>query len=139
MYAKILLPLDLTDHNAEVLRRASELARASSGEIHLLHVVETIAGVEFEDDPEFYRRFSEASQEKLSTAAAQLRSQGHRVEFTTSYGSRGDQILEYTVEHEIELMIVRSPALAAEEPRKGLASLSWKLGLLARCDVLLVK
>lgn len=139
MYARILLPLDLTDHNGSALKRASEIARASNAQLWLLHVVETVAGVEIESDEEFYRRFFENSQEKLSAAAAQLRSQGLAVEFTTTYGSRGDKILEHTLENDIDLMIVRSPALSPEEPRKGLASLSWKLGLLARCDVLLVK
>lgn len=139
MYARILLPLDLTDHNGSALKRASEIARPSNAEIRLLHVVETVAGVELDSDEEFYRRFFENSQEKLAAAAAQLREQGHTVEFTTTYGSRGDKILEYAIDQDVDLMIVRSPALSPEEPRKGLASLSWKLGLLARCDVLLVK
>lgn len=58
---------------------------------------------------------------------------------TTTYGNRGDEILQYAIDQEIDLMIVRSPALTPEDPRRGLASLSWKLGMLAGCDVLLVK
>lgn len=139
MYARILLPLDLTDHNGPVLKRASELAHQSGAQIRLMHVIETVAGVDFESEPEFYRRFHETSQEKLSTAAAQLTAQGHSVEFTTTYGNRGDEIIEYVIDQEIDLMIVRSPAITPEDPRKSLASLSWKLGILASCDVLLVK
>lgn len=139
MYTRILLPLDLTDHNGPVLERASELAGQSEAEIRLLHVIETVAGVDFESEPEFYRRFHETSQEKLTAAAAQLTAQGHSVEFTTTYGNRADEIIQHATDQAIDLMVLRSPAFKLEDPRKGLASLSWKLGVLAPCDVLLVK
>lgn len=139
MYQRILLPLDLTEHHAHALERAAELAKRSDAELRLLHVVETVAGVDFESEQDFYRRFYERSQEKLAAKADQLTKQGCSVEFTTTYGNRGDEILQYAIEQEIDLMIVSSPALKPEDPRRGLASLSWKLGILAPCDVLLVK
>lgn len=139
MYKRILLPLDLTEHHGPALERASEIAQQSEAEIRLLHVVETVAGVDFESEQEFYHRFHERSQTKLAATAAQLTEKGCSVEFTTTYGNRGDEIIQYAMDEEIDLMIVRSPALTPDDPRRGLASLSWKLGILARCDVLLVK
>ncbi len=139
MYRRILLPLDLTDRHGPTLERAAELAPQLDAEIRLLHVVATIAGLDFESQQDFYQRLYDISQQKLSAAAAQLTDRGNRVVFTTTYGNRGDEILKYALDHDIDLMIIRSEAISAEEPRSGLASLSWKLGLLARCDVLLVK
>ena len=139
MYQRILLPLDLTEHHAHALERAVDIAKRSEAEIRLLHVVETVAGVDFDSEQDFYRRFYERSQEKLAAKADQLTAQGCTVEFATTYGNRGDEIVQYAIEQEIDLMIVSSPALKADDPRRGLASLSWKLGILAPCDVLLVK
>jgi nucleotide-binding universal stress UspA family protein len=139
MYRRILLPLDLTDRHRPALQRATELAAQCDAEIRLLHVVATIAGLDFDSQQDFYQRLYESSQQKLAAAAAELSASGHRVEFATTYGNRGDEILKYARDQNIDLMIVHSQAFTAEEPRGGLASLSWKLGLLAGCDVLLVK
>lgn len=138
MYRRILLPLDLTDHHGPALRRAAELSAASEAEIRLLHIVATIAGLDFESQQDFYQRLYDTSQEKLAAAAAQFAPE-QRVEFTTLYGNRGDEILKYALQEEIDLMILRAQVVDAEQPRSGLASLSWKLGLLAHCDVLLVR
>jgi nucleotide-binding universal stress UspA family protein len=139
MYKRILLPLDLTDRHGAALRRAAEVAAHSDAQIRLLHVVATIAGLDFDSQQDFYGRLYDTSQSKLAAAAAQLAAQGHHVEFATVYGNRGDEILKYAVEQDIDLMIVRAQALNTEAPQSGLASLSWKLGLLTNCDVLLVK
>ena len=54
MFKKILLPIDLSDRHDQALRLAVDLARASGGEVVLLHVVEVIAGLPGEE--EFYGR-----------------------------------------------------------------------------------
>jgi hypothetical protein len=48
MFKKILLPIDLTDRHGRVLVVAAELATQSGGEVILLHVIETIAGLAME-------------------------------------------------------------------------------------------
>jgi nucleotide-binding universal stress UspA family protein len=72
MFKKMLLPLDLTDRHAHVLKMAGELASQSGGELILFHVIETIAGLAVEEEHAFYQRLERRARHYLERLGKQL-------------------------------------------------------------------
>src|SRR5687767_6136067 len=66
MFKKILIPVDLTDRHQQALDIAVPLAKESTGEITLLHVVELIAGIWPQEEREFYSRIELAARDHLA-------------------------------------------------------------------------
>jgi nucleotide-binding universal stress UspA family protein len=139
MYKKILLPLDLADDQPRVLETAAELARRAEGEILLLHVVQTIPGLSIDAERDFYGQLEATSQEFLTKLSNTLTDRGIRTRMRVLNGNRGEQVLDYATDNQIDLIIMRSPRIDPSTARSGVGSLSWKIGLFAPCDVLLVR
>jgi nucleotide-binding universal stress UspA family protein len=139
VYKKILLPLDLANDHQRVMAIACEFARAAKAEVLLLHVVQTIPGLPMETEHDFYRQLEAASHEVLTKVKKTFSDQDIQTGLRILRGNRGEQVLDYAVEHQVDLIILRSPRVNPAIPHSGMGSLSWKLGLLAPCDVLLVR
>ena len=60
MFRKILVPVDLSDRHGQALEIAARLAKASDGEVTLLHVIEMIPGLNLEEERDFYQRLEQA-------------------------------------------------------------------------------
>ena len=65
MFKKLLLPLDLTDRHQVVLDLAAEMAQKSQGEVTLLHVVEDIPGLSFDEEKSFFQNLERTAQGHL--------------------------------------------------------------------------
>jgi nucleotide-binding universal stress UspA family protein len=139
MFKNILVPLDLTDKHEAALARAAELAKLSSGQVVLLHVVETIAGLNQEEDKAFYARLERAAQSHLQKYAAPLVAQRIRCDLKVVLGHRAHETTAQARTMGADLIILTAPPFKPERPIDGLGSMSWKIGLAAPCPVLLVK
>ena len=139
MYRKILLPLDLADDHQKVIDIAAEFARQAEGEVLLLHVVQTIPGLSIDAERDFYGQLEATSQEFLTKLSNRFTEQGIRTRMRVLNGNRGEQVLDYATDNQVDLIIMRSPRINPSTARSGVGSLSWKIGLLAPCDVLLVR
>jgi len=139
MFRTILLPLDLTDKHQRALDTAVDLARQHGGELVLLHVVELIPGLPREEDREFYDRLERAAADHLARAAQALSKAGIRSRTKILFGPRAVEVARYAAEITADLIVVTVPPLDPSHPAAGWASLSWKVGVLAPCPVLLVK
>jgi nucleotide-binding universal stress UspA family protein len=138
MFKKILLPLDLTDKHGPALAIAAELVQQSSGEVTLLHVIELIPGLSLEEEHAFYNRL-----ERM--ALAHLKRQGStRADRQLAWrkevliGRRAEEIVRFASKASAELIVLTAPRIEPEDPT-GLGSMSYKVGILAHCPVLLVK
>jgi nucleotide-binding universal stress UspA family protein len=139
MFLKILLPVDLSDQHGPALKTAAELAGQSGGEVLLLHVIETIAGLSMEEEKNFYSRLEKSARTHMHHLSQQL--SGAKVSWREDilFGNRGVEIIRYARETETDLIILTAPRLDPDNLTVGWGSVSYKIGVVAPCPVLLVK
>lgn len=61
MFQNVLVPVDLTDTHQRTLGLAADLTKAGGGTLTLLHVVEVVPGLSFDEEREFYERLAETA------------------------------------------------------------------------------
>jgi nucleotide-binding universal stress UspA family protein len=139
MFKKILLPLDLTDKHQAALNVAVDLARQSKGRIVLLHVIEQISGVSVNEEAEFFDRLERSARAHLERFGSGL--SRRRISWTGEVrtGNRAAEVAQYATETRADLIVLTAPQINPSDPTAGWGSLSYKVGILARCPVLLVK
>jgi nucleotide-binding universal stress UspA family protein len=138
MFRNILVPVDLTDRHGPAVAIAGQFA-AGGGAVTLLHVIELIHGVNRDDEPAFYDRLERSAKAHLDRLAAGLRAQSGEVTAEVIYGERGPAVVRYAAEKGTDLIVVTSHPVEFGQPGAGWNSLSYFIGIAARCPVLLVK
>jgi len=139
MFKRILLPLDLTDKHQPALDIAVDLARQSKGKIILLHVIELIAGMPVAEEEEFYGRLEHSARTHLERYGAGLTRRRVAWEGKVLIGNRPTEVARYAMDGKADLIVLTAPQIDASNPAVGWGSLSYKVGILAPCPVLLVK
>jgi nucleotide-binding universal stress UspA family protein len=139
MFQKILVPLDLTARHQPALQVATEFARQSKGEITLLHVIEVIPGLSMEEEKTFYGRLERMARSHLERFGAGLTKDQISWRTEIRYGNRAPEVSHFAAETGADLIVLTSPILDPNNPAAGWGSLSYKVGILSRCPVLLVK
>jgi nucleotide-binding universal stress UspA family protein len=140
MFRKILVPFDYTEKNAGALDSAAQIAGASDGsEITLLHVIETVDHIEFDEMWEFYRGLETRASAQLFALEERLKEKGVSVRHELLFGKRAETIVHYAGEKAADLMILSSHKVDRDHPALGLGTLSYAIAIVARCPVLLVK
>jgi nucleotide-binding universal stress UspA family protein len=138
MFKKIVLPLDLSDRHRPAVDVAAELAKQSGGEVVLLHVIEIIPGVPLEDEKAFYSRLDKMARTHLEGVSRRLSERRVPCQTKVLYGHRAREVAGQAEALGADLIVLTAPQIDAAEPT-GWGSLSWKIGVLCRCAVLLVK
>lgn len=139
VFRHILVPLDLSDRHQRVLETALALARQCSARVTLLHVVERIEKVPAGQLRAFYRRLIRASRRKLEHAVAPFVREGVAIHRTVRLGRPPNDILRFASAHGCDLIVMGSHRVVPGESGAGWGTTSYKVGLLCRCSVLLVK
>jgi nucleotide-binding universal stress UspA family protein len=139
VFKKILVPVDMTDAHQPALDIAADLAKESAGEVTLLHVIEVIAEVWAVEDRDFYDRLERRARDHLARLGHYLgeRAVPRREEIV--FGNRAPEIVRYAVEAGIDLIVLKSHRIDLQNPSTGWGTVSYKVGILAQCPVLLVK
>ncbi len=138
MFMKILLPLDLSDRHRQAVDVAAELAKQSGGEVVLLHVIEMIPGVPLEEERAFYGRLDKMAQTHLEGVTRRLSERKVPCRSKILYGHRAREVAGQADALGADLIVLTAPQIDADNPT-GWGSLSWKIGVLCSCAVLLVK
>lgn len=142
MFKKILVPVDFTDKNEAALNSAIEIAGRSDGEeseVSLLHVIETIEHIEFDEMSDFYRGLETRASARLFAMEERFQKAGVRVRHDILYGKRAETIVRYAEEHGMDLLILSSHKVDRDHPALGWGTISYRIAIVARCPVLLVK
>jgi nucleotide-binding universal stress UspA family protein len=139
VFHRIMVPVDLTNRNIPALQIAAKLALQNHARITLVHVIETLEGDTFEEFGKFYKRLEKQSRDKLEGLAEGLVSQGVAVHQEVLYGRRAEQLVQFAIEHQIDLIVLTSHKIDLKSPAQGWGSISYKVGILSQCPVLLVK
>lgn len=141
MFERILVPVDFTDKNRSAVERARELVKAR-GELTLLHVIEELADIPFEELEDFYRRLEERAVRRLkglAEIAGEGVAEGVEIRREVVYGRRAREIVRFAEERESDLIVLGSHPVDRDRPGEGWATLSYQVAILARCPVLLLK
>ena len=139
MFKKILIPVDLTDMHQPALDIAARLAKENDGEVTLLHVVEVSAEVCAEKDRDFYNRLQQTARDHLARLGHALEARGVPRREEVVFGHRAPEIVRYAAEVGADLIVLKSHRIDLEHPAAGWGTVSYKVGILAQCPVLLVK
>lgn len=141
MFERILVPVDLSGKGRAALATARELS-APGAVVTLVHVVETLEDVAFEEMEDFYRRLEERAIEALDDWVAAFERKGGRAERRVLFGRRLEEILRFATEQESDLIVLQSHKVDLEDPKstaRGWATLSYRVAVLSECPVLLLK
>lgn len=139
MFQRILLPIDLSDRHEPALKMAVSLCAPDGGEILLVHVIELISGLSFDEERPFYDRLRQNALEHLEQLGQRLEECGVRWRIDLRLGHRVHQIVESARENTADLIVLTCPRPDLANPLSGLGSLSFRVSLLTPCPVLLVR
>ncbi len=137
MFRHILVPVDFTPKATRAARAAARIA-APGAEVTLLHVIERI-----HDLPgmgRFYRKLERMARGKAQTIAAFFVRRKIRVRVVIVYGDPLQETLRFASGDGVaDLIVMGSHRFSPRRAGHGWGTLSYKVGLLSACPVLLVK
>lgn len=138
MFKRILLPVDLGEESSRAVGIAKEYAQGGSN-VTLLHVIETVDNIPFEEMKDFYSRIEKSAKAKMEKLAAALGQEVGPVKEAIVYGHRVQAIVDYAGEHHSDLIVMASRRFDPSSPARGWATISHRVAILSSCPVLLVK
>jgi nucleotide-binding universal stress UspA family protein len=139
MFKKILLPVDLSDKHDQAIESATALASQSRGDVVLLHVIDTIAGLSMDEEKAFYTRLQKAAEKHLAKLAGKLKSRKVPCHVDVLFGHRAPEVVRHANKIGADLIVLTAPRLDPDNPAVGWGSLSYKISILSGSPVLLVK
>ncbi len=139
MYDNILVPVDFSEGNKKALDAALRLATPGKGCVTLLHVIEPIADADFMEIKDFYVTLEKRAHDELARMAEARAGAGLKIRPKTVIGDRAQGILQYAAERKCDLIVLNSHRLTPENGAAGWGTISYKVGILAQCPVMLVK
>jgi nucleotide-binding universal stress UspA family protein len=133
--------VDFSDSNRAAIDRAVEIARPASARITLLHVIEEIPYAQDDQIEAFYTMLQRTAEQKMQEFAAPLRQTGAAREASTEIlvGRRGPDIVSFAAKNGVDLIVMSSHSIQADDLSGGWATLSYQVSIVCPCSVLLVK
>ena len=139
MFPRILVPTDLTERVHKALDLALALSAPDGARVTLLHVIETFRGLEFDEMKPHYQRFEKKAQGIMAAARARLPKTRADVVQEVVYGDRAEEIVRFASAHQVDLIVLASHRVNPAVVGRDWGTISYKVGILAQCPVLLVK
>jgi nucleotide-binding universal stress UspA family protein len=139
MFKRILVPVDLTENSLRAVDVAYELAAQSGAQVILLHVIETIEHVSFDELKPFYNRLETSARKGLQEFAERFVAAGLEADQVVVYGHRSDEIIAYAIANGIDLILMASHRIDPDRPGHDWSSISYAVAIISPCPVLLVK
>jgi nucleotide-binding universal stress UspA family protein len=139
MFKHILVPIDLGDRQGRALGVARDLARSSGAHVTLLHVIHRVPDRPLAELRGFYRRLEKTSRQRLAVAAREFTARGVPVRAQVTIGEPAREILRVAAAEKVDLLVMGSHSVKPGRSERGWGTTSYKVGLVCRCPVLLVK
>lgn len=139
MFQRILVPVDLTEKSLTAVDAAFEIAAQSRAHVSLLHVIETIEHVTFDEMKDFYKRLENSARKGLQEFSQRFVTEGLRVDWDIAYGHRTQRIVDFAIENRVDLIIIASHRIDPDRPGHDWSTISYGVAVLAPCAVLLTK
>jgi len=139
MFHRILVPVDLTAKSMNAVDQAYDLAAESGAEVILLHVIETIEHVDFEELKPFYDRLEKSAMQGLREFSERFTLNKLSVDQALVYGHRTHAIVDYAINNNVDLIIIASHRVDPDRPGHDWSTISYAVAIMSPCPVLLVK
>ena len=139
VFTRILVPIDLSDRNARTLKVALALGRQSRASLTLFHVVQQVPRLAPGEMREFYERLVKVSRQKLGRAAKAFAAKGIAVRCEVCVGEPAGEIVRAATRGRANLIVMGSHRVNPKRRGAGWGTTSYKVGILCRCPILLVK
>ena len=139
MFKRILVPTDLTDRGVGALDLALRLAAPRGSRVTLLHVIETVRGLDFEEMKSLYQRLEKKARGVMLAEIGRLPPTDAEVTADIVYGDRAEEVVNFAAAHAVDLIVLASHKVDAAAKGRDWGTISYKIGILAQCPVLLVK
>jgi universal stress protein A len=137
LFRHILVPTDLTERTEKALQLAARLTVSDASRITLVHVIETIDGMQLDELKSFYQRLERKARAAMTKLAREAPAQ--HLESALVYGRRAEKIVKYATAHDVDLIVLASHRVKPSGINRDWGTISYKVGILAQCPVLLVK
>jgi universal stress protein A len=139
MFTKILIPTDLSEKSEKALDIALKMCSTDDHRVYLLHVIETLQGDDEEEFQSFYDKLKERAVRRMGMMVKKHAEKADIIETEVAYGNRSLEIIRFAQDYHIDLIVLSSHRIENVEPSDGWATISYKVGILSPCPVLLVK
>jgi nucleotide-binding universal stress UspA family protein len=139
MFNRILVAVDLTEKSLAAVDLAYELASQPGAEVTLLHVIETVEHIAFDEMKDFYTRLENSARRGLQEFSERFATKGLKIEQAVVYGHRTRQIVDFAINNRTDLLVMASHRIDPDRPGHDWSSISYAVAILAPCPVLLVK
>lgn len=139
VFSRILVPIDLSDRNARPLKVAQGLARQTGAKVTLFHVVQEVPRVTPGEMQAFYDRLLKVSRDKLGRAAKAFAAGRIPVRCEVCVGEPAREIVRAADRGPADLIVMGSHKVNPRRRGAGWGTTSYKVGILCRCPILLVK
>jgi nucleotide-binding universal stress UspA family protein len=138
-FQSILVPTDLTERTGKALDLAVGFASAASARVTLLHVIQTVDGLTFDELKPFYERLRDKASKRMADLARRQGTTGVDIDAEIVYGSRAETIVKTATARRADLIVLASHRVNPSMVGRDWGTISYKVGILAQCPVLLVK
>jgi nucleotide-binding universal stress UspA family protein len=138
-FGHLLVPLDLSSRNARAVRLAGDLARREGARVTLLHVVHRIEALPAGELGTFYARLRRKAEAALRTHARRLVRLGVACRVEVLLGTPATAIVEYAARRRVDLIVMGSHRINPRARPARWGTTSYRVGVLCRCPVLLIK
>ena len=137
-FRHILVPTDLTERTDKALQLAGRLA-SGGARVTLFHVIETIEGLPFEDLRPFYERMDRKARTTLKLLAKRAPEGAVNATHAVACGRRAEEIVRFAAANDVDLIVLASHRVNPSRVNRDWGTISYQVGILAQCPVLLVK
>jgi len=138
-FRRILVPVDFAPKSRRAARTAARLAAWAGASAVLLHVIERIDDGQPRMLKAFYGRLEANARRQLAPMLEEFRRKKVPARAEITYGNRVAEILGAVEREKSDLIVMSSHRLPTRPRGESWGTISYKVGLLARCPVLLVK
>jgi len=139
MFKNILVPTDLSEKSSRALEIALDMAKRSDSRVTLLHVIERIEDSDEEEFQSFYDKLASKARLKMKEMIKQYSAKNVEIDKEIIFGNRVGEIVDFARKHAVDLIILSSHKLNKVDAVEGWATISYKVGILAPCPVMMVK
>ncbi|HOG16401.1 MAG: universal stress protein UspE [Syntrophaceae bacterium PtaU1.Bin231] len=139
MFQHILVPVDFSNKNKKAIDVAMRMAACSGASLTLLHVIQTVADVEFSELESFYRKMEKRAERALDKLAASSKKTSVSVRKEIIFGDRVKEILKYVTARKVDVVVMNSHRIDPKDLTQGWGTISYKVVLLCPSPVMLVK
>ena len=139
MFRRILVPVDFTARRLAPSGRGAGRRREPGGSRRVCHVIERLIDDGFRAIESFYRKLEAAAREAMNRLLIPLAGKGLSVRAEILYGKPVGEILRFAQANRGDLIVIELAQAPLRRSAESWGTISYKVGILSRCPVLLVK